>query len=154
MSRKNLFQFILVIAFGLFLMACNKENNGPPLSDRGEILTSRAWIALDLVISDSTGNDSSIFRSCMQDDKLSFEANHDFSFSAIDTVCDSAGLFYGEGIWAFDVTQDSIALKYNDTTRYFGVDTLTKELLQLGFGDSIDHHFVKIRLSFQSVPKE
>lgn len=154
MSRKNLFQYILIMAFGLFLMACNKENNGPPLSSKEKVLTSRAWIAADLVISDSTGNDSSIFRSCMEDDKLSFEANHDFSFSEGEIACDSSGLAYGQGIWAFNLDEDSLALKSNDTTRYFGVDTLTNTLFRLSYRDSIGHNLVKIRLIFQSVPKE
>lgn len=153
MSRKPFSPPALIMLFSVLLFSCDKGNNLPSLSAKETRLTDNNWIASDWVISDSTQNDSSIFLTCMKDDILSFAANHDFNFSDGAALCDSSRLTYGEGLWAFNIDEDSLALKYNDTTRYFGVDILTKNLLQLSYKDSVDHTLVKIKLSFKATPK-
>lgn len=156
MNRKILYLGLMVLGFGLVLSACNDDDDTPNYTQKETTIAAHSWLLQDEIWTDTTGADSSVYQSCLEDDWIRFSLNHDFTFSDNSTSCDadSIALPYGDGIWAFNFSEDSVALKYSDTTLHWAVENLTDSTLQLSFGDSVDHQFVTRTLKFEPATSE
>jgi hypothetical protein len=144
MMKKHLRQGIVAVAgLGLFIAACNKDNDsGPAITPNEMKLTAHSWSITAATLSSGTVTDSSFYTDCMQDDSLDFKTNKSFSFSDGATACDSALLPYGSGVWAFNTAEDTLLIKYSDTTKKWQVQSLTDSTLQLSYADSLNHKAV------------
>lgn len=151
MNGKILSLGVVLLGLGLLLLsACSKGDDNKVISSN-EKKISNTWMITEAAISDSIVTDSSFFKTCMQDDEWVFSGNHDFNFSVDSTSCDTTGLLpYGKGLWAFNFEEDSIALKYSDTTLHWGVSKLTDSTLKVSFADSSNHQMVTKTLTFKS----
>jgi hypothetical protein len=140
---------VALLGAGLFVSACNKNNDSGPTNTPKEMkLAGHAWSVTAATFTDSTTTDSSFYAACMQDDSLAFSLNHQFNLAGGTEVCDSSLLPYGNGIWAFNTAEDSLALKNNAGTQIWQVKTLTDSTFQVSYADSLDHKVGTKTLSF------
>lgn len=153
MNNKILYLGLIVLGFGLTLSACNNDDDTPNYSKNETTIAAHSWLLKDAILTDTTGADSSMYEACMEDDWVKFNINHNFTLSDDSTTCDSVALPIGKGIWAFNFAEDSIALKYTDTTLHWAVDQLTDSTLQVSYNDSLDHQLVTKTLKFGPASK-
>lgn len=156
MKKNFLYLGLMVLGFGLILTSCSDDDDVPDYTQKETTIASQTWQLADVIWTDTAGVDSTVFRDCLQDDTISFRLNHDYAFNSdsLDCSTGSLALPYGEGAWAFNFQEDSIALKFGDTTVHWAVDELTDASLQLSFGDSVDTDFYTKTLKFEPAATE
>lgn len=140
-----------MFGLGVLLTACSDDDDTPSYTKNETTISAQKWQLKDVVWTDTLEVDSSVFQDCLADDWIKFDLNHDFSFTSdsLDCSTDSLSLPYGDGAWAFNFEEDSIALQFSDTTLHWAVDELTESALQLSYSDSVGESYVKKTLQFE-----
>lgn len=153
--RKN-FLYLGLMALVILAASCNDDDDTPRYSKNETMIASQTWELKDVVWTDTAGVDSSAYQDCLQDDKITFSLNHDYTFKSDSLDCDNGSLVlaYGEGVWAFNFEEDSIAFQSEDTTLHWAVDELTDSSLEISIGDSVDTDFFKKTLKFEAAATE
>ena len=127
-----------VISSNIFL-ACNKDNStSNPIPDQVKKLMYD-WKITDITTPKMTdpNADSVIYKACMSDDVIKFNsAGFDFQDGA--NKCDSLVYPYSKGVWAYDLTKDSIKLGATTPQKYMSwkVTKLNDSVMQVKYIDS------------------
>lgn len=86
-----------------------------------------------------TETDSSLLKTCMNDDIIRFNSAG-FDFSDGTNKCDTSIFYYSKGAWAYDLAVDSIRLGATNPAKYrsWKVITLNDSILKVKFIDSLN----------------
>lgn len=138
MKKINKLLALTVIA-ALFFAACKKTDDGPSLTPKEKILTSKIWKLQSLTVPKvgGTASDSSIMKPCADSALIAFDAYKAFQLANGSKVsCDSVSIPYDKGTWAFSTGTDSLLLK-GKRNFVWKIVTLDNTTLKATFLDSI-----------------
>lgn len=138
--------FALSIAAALAFAACKKTENGPDLTPKEKILTSKIWKLQSLTVPKvGTSTDSSIKQPCADSALIAFDIYKAYQLAnASKVACDSVAVPYSKGTWAFSAGSDSLLLK-GKRNFVWKIVAISDTMLKATFRDSIapDKNWVK-----------
>lgn len=127
------------ITTSTLFFACQKdESDTPPIPDTVKKLMYD-WKITNITTpkKNEANTDSVISKSCMTDDIIKMSATG-FDFQDGTNKCDSTVFPYSKGVWAYDLTKDSIRLGSTTPVKYLSwkVLKLNDSVLQVKYIDS------------------
>jgi hypothetical protein len=140
MKKKNFVKIFLVTALGILTMACNNDDPAP-LPEPIQKLIQKEWKINEITVPKETNEgDSSILKSCSNDDIVHFYSSGTFKFDDGTNKCDSSVFYYSEGYWGYDLIKDSIQLASTKPAEYISwkVQTLNDSVLKVIYTDSLN----------------
>jgi hypothetical protein len=131
--------FMLALCCNAAFIACTKDPVDTTPDKVKKLMHDWKITAISVPKSGMPETDSSLFKTCMEDDIIRFNTAG-FNFQDGANKCDSSIFPYSNGGWAYDLAADSIKLGATNPVKYrsWKVIVLNDSILKVKFIDSLN----------------